>query len=217
MPRIGIEKNTIVGVLDWYELQGISNWTIYEGKPDYIKYTGCDDAEESLQKLNYALNDIKNNPSATHIYVLRCDPKSKAAKERPHICFCLQEQPTQQIGGFPQYMAGNYATKNDIEEIKRMIEAREIDDEIEEIEPEEPKGLLAGLMQNEQVQTMLVSAITGLISSMALKRPVTALSGIEPDIEQILTTLYSKGVKKEHLQKLSEMPTEKIQMLISML
>jgi hypothetical protein len=72
-------------------------------------------------------------------------------------------------------------------------------------------------MANEQVQTMLVSAITGLISSMALKRPVTSLSGIEPDIEQILTTLYSKGVKKEHLQKLADMPTEKIQMLISML
>jgi hypothetical protein len=216
MPR-GIEKNTVESVLDWYELQGICNWVIYQNKPEYNKYSGCDDENESLQRLQYALNDIKNSPASNNQYILRCDPKSKTAKEKPHICFCLADQQVQSISGFPQYMAGNYATKNDIDEIKRMIESREIEDEIDELEPDQPKGLLAGLMQNEQVQTMLVSAITGLISSMALKRPVTALSGIETDIDQILTTLYSKGVKKEHLQKLAEMPTEKIQMLISML
>jgi hypothetical protein len=216
MPR-GIEKNTIESVLDWYELQGICNWVIYQSKPEFNKYSGSEDADESLQRLQYALNDIKNSPAASLQYVLRCDPKGKSVKERPHICFCLADQPAQVIAGFPQYMAGNFATKNDIEEIKRLIEVKEIDEEIDELEPEPEKSFLAGLMENEQVQTMIVSAITGLLGSMALKKPVTALSGIEPDIEQILKTLYSKGVKNEHLQKLSEMPTEKIQMLIQML
>jgi len=50
MPR-GIEKNTIESVLDWYELQGICNWVIYQSKPEFNKYSGSEDADESLQRL----------------------------------------------------------------------------------------------------------------------------------------------------------------------
>jgi len=98
-----------------------------------------------------------------------------------------------------------------------MIEAQEIEEEIDELQPEPQKNFIAGLLENEQVQTMVVSAITGLIGSFMVKKPmVTSLAGVD-DIDTILKTLFSKGVKIEHLRKLAEMPEDKIAMLIQML
>lgn len=213
--RFNIEKNSVTGVLDWYEIQNVPNWVIYSHKPENIKYIGSEDPEESLEKLTYALNDIKNSPAAENTYILRCDPKNPKIKEKPILAFCLNTNVSNSniIAGFNP----GYATKNDIEEIKRMIEAKEIEDEIDDLEPEPKKNFLAGLLENEQVQTMLVSAITGLIGSFMVKKPiVTSLAGVD-DLDTILKILFSKGVKIEHLKKLADMPEEKISILIQML
>lgn len=213
--RFSIEKNSVNGVLDWYEIQNVPNWTIYSHKPENVKYIGSEDETESLQKLHYALNDIKNSPAAENTYILRCDPKNPKIKEKPILAFCLNTNVSNStvISGFNT----GYATKNDIDEIKRMIEAKEIEDEIDELEPEPQKNFLAGLLENEQVQTMVVSAITGLIGSFMVKKPVvTSLAGVD-DLDTILKDLFSKGVKLEHLRKLADMPEEKISMLIQML
>lgn len=213
--RFSIEKNSVNGVMDWYELQNVPNWTIYSHKPENVKYVGSEDETESLQKLQYALNDIKNSPAAENTYILRCDPKNPKIKEKPILAFCLNTNVSSSniISGINP----GYATKNDIDEIKRMIQAKEIEDEIEELEPEPQKNFLAGLLENEQVQTMVVSAITGLIGSIMIKKPiVTSLAGVD-DLDSILKTLFSKGVKLEHLKKLADMPEDKISMLIQML
>jgi len=213
--RFSIEKNSVTGVLDWYEIQNISNWVIYSHKPENVKYIGSEDPQESLEKLSYALNDIKTSPAAENTYILRCDPKNPKIKEKPILAFCLNTNVSSSniIAGFNP----GYATKNDIEEIKRMIEAKDIEEEIDELEPEPQKNFLAGLLENEQVQTMVVSAITGLIGSFIVKKPmVTSLAGVD-DLDTILQTLFSKGVKLEHLRKLAEMPEEKLSMLIQML
>jgi len=213
--RFNIEKNNINGVLDWYELQNVPNWVIYSHKPENIKYIGSEDENESLQKLSYALNDIKNSPAVENTYILRCDPKNSKVKEKPILSFCLNTNVsnTSIIAGFNP----GYATKNDIDEIKRMIEAKEIEDEIDEIEPEPKKNFLAGLLENEQIQQMAINAITGIFSNFLVKKPmVTSLAGVD-DIDTILKDLFSKGVKLEHLRKLADMPEEKISMLIQML
>jgi hypothetical protein len=213
--RFSIEKNSVNGVLDWYELQNVPNWTIYSHKPENVKYIGSEDETESLQKLNYALNDIKNSPAAENTYILRCDPKNPKIKEKPILAFCLNTNVSNSnvIAGFNPA----YATKNDIDEIKRMIEAKEIEDEIDELEPEPQKNFLAGLLENEQIQAMAINAISGLIGSFLIKKPmVTSLAGVD-DLDSILKELFSKGVKLEHLKKLAEMPEEKISMLIQML
>jgi hypothetical protein len=213
--RFNIEKNSVNGVLDWYEIQNVSNWVIYSHKPENIKYMGSEDSQESLEKLTYALNDIKNSPAAENTYILRCDPKNSKIKEKPILSFCLNTNVSSSniIAGFNP----GYATKNDIDEIKRMIEAQEIENEIDELEPEPKKDFIAGLLDNEHIQTMIVSAITGLISNHVVKKPmVTSLAGID-DLNSILQILFSKGVKLEHLKKLAEMPEDKISMLIQML
>lgn len=213
--RFSIEKNSVNGVLDWYEIQNVSNWVIYSHKPENVKYIGSEDPQESLEKLTYALNDIKNSPAAENTYILRCDPKNPKIKEKPILAFCLNTNVSSSniIAGFNP----GYATKNDIDEIKRMIEAQEIEDEIDDLQPEPKKDFIAGLLDNEHIQTMIVSAITGLISNHVVKKPmVTSLAGID-DLDSILQTLFSKGVKLEHLKKLAEMPEDKISMLIQML
>ena len=213
--RFSIEKNNVNGVLDWYDIQNVPNWVIYSHKPENVKYIGSEDPEQSLQKLSYALNDIKNSPAAENTYILRCDPKNPKIKEKPILSFCLNTNVSNSnvIAGFNP----GYATKNDMEEIKRMLEAKEIEDEIDELQPEPKNNFLAGLLENEQVQTMVVSAITGLIGSLIVKKPmVTSLAGID-DLDSILKDLFSKGVKLEHLRKLADMPEEKISMLIQML
>lgn len=213
--RFNIEKNNVNGVLDWYEIQNVSNWVIYSHKPENVKYIGSEDETESLQKLQYALNDIKNSPAAENTYILRCDPKNPKIKEKPILAFCLNTNVSSNniIAGFNP----GYATKNDIDEIKRMIEAKEIEDEIDDLEPEPEKNFLAGLLENEQVQAMAINAISGLIGSFLVKKPmVTSLAGVD-DLDTILKDLFSKGVKLEHLRKLADMPEEKISMLIQML
>lgn len=213
--RFSIEKNNVNGVLDWYDIQNVTNWVIYSHKPENVKYIGSEDPEESLQKLSYALNDIKNSPAAENTYILRCDHKNPKIKEKPILSFCLNTNVSNSnvIAGFNP----GYATKNDMEEIKRMIEAKDIEDEIDELQPEPKNNFLAGLLENEQVQTMVVSAITGLIGSLIVKKPmVTSLAGVD-DLDTILKTLFSKGVKIEHLKKLADMPEDKISMLIQML
>jgi hypothetical protein len=213
--RFNIEKNSVTGVLDWYEIQSVPNWVIYSHKPENVKYIGSEDPDESLEKLTYALNDIKNSPAAENTYILRCDPKNPKIKEKPILAFCLNTNVSSSniIAGFNP----GYATKNDIDEIKRMIEAKEIEDEIDQLEPEPKNNFLAGLLENEQIQAMAVSAITGLIGSFMVKKPmVTSLAGID-DLDTILQTLFSKGVKLEHLKKLADMPEDKITMLIQML
>lgn len=212
--RFNIEKNNVNGVLDWYEIQNVPNWVIYSHKPENVKYIGSEDETESLQKLSYALNDIKNSPAAENTYILRCDPKNPKIKEKPILAFCLNTNiSNNSIAGFNP----GYATKNDIDEIKRMIEAKEIEDEIDELEPEPQKNFLAGLLENEQVQNMAINAITGLIGSFMIKKPiVTSLAGVD-DLDTILKDLFAKGVKLEHLRKLADMPEEKISMLIQML
>jgi hypothetical protein len=213
--RLNIEKDNINNLVDWYESQNIPNWIIYSQKEEWIKYSGSEDPDESLQKLMFALNDIKNSPAHKNVYYLRCEPKNTKIKAKPVQSFCLDTNVSNNnfIAGFNP----GYSTKNDIDEIKRMIEAKEIEDEIDELEPEPQKNFLAGLLENEQVQTMVVSAITGLIGSFMVKKPmVTSLAGVD-DLDSILKTLFSKGVKIEHLKKLAEMPEEKISMLIQML
>jgi hypothetical protein len=62
--------------------------------------------------------------------------------------------------------------------------------------------------------------IVGLINKwLTGTQPVNNLAGINPDqtLQETINILFSKGVELKHLQKLAEMPADKIQMLLTML
>jgi hypothetical protein len=211
-----IEKHTIDGVLDWYQLQDCVNWVIYHKKPEYIKHSyKKSDADEGLEHLHHCLRDLKGDSTNTNDYVLRCDTKTKTDKEKPHLIFKLNTD-TQSVGSFP----GQYQPTNEILSRLNAIEAKLIDEEIDELEEDQPRGtesILAGFLQKPEVQNMVIAALTGIASSFMAPK-VTAVSGVKEDqLDDILQTLFNKGVKVEHLRKLAEMPQAKIQMLIGML
>jgi hypothetical protein len=91
------------------------------------------------------------------------------------------------------------------------------EDEEEEEQPVTPGSILAGILQKPEVLNGITNFVLNMAGNFATPK-VKAVAGINEDnINDILKTLYSKGVKVEHLKKLSEMPEAKIQMLISML
>jgi hypothetical protein len=211
-----IEKHNIEGVLDWYQLQDCTNWVIYHKKPEFIKHHyKKNDPDEAYEHLHHCLSDLKGDNSNTNDYVLRCDSKVKTDKEKPHLIFKLNTDQSV-VSGYP----GQYQPNNEILSRLNAIEARLIDDEINDLEEEQPartQSILAGFLNNPEVQNLAIAALTGIASSFITPK-VAAVAGIKDDsVEDILNTLYSKGVKIEHLRKLAEMPEAKIQMLISML
>jgi hypothetical protein len=210
MARYNVEFTSIEGVLNWYDTFDHSNWKIYSQKPENAKAMGSEDPEESLRRLIDAMDMLSNDSAAENMYYLQLLPKDKKA-DKPIISFCLKKQNTM-ISGLPV----GYVTKQDFDDFKRELLAEDINEEIDEI-PEQ-KNILAGLLENPQIQGVLISAISGLIGSFSIPvNNVKTISGVTDDLDDVIKTLFSKGVKLEHLKKLAEMPKDKIQMLISML
>ena len=209
-----IEKHNIQGVLDWYQLQDCVSWVIYHKKPDFIKHHyKKNDPDEALEHLQHCLSDLKGDSSNTNEYVLRLDTKVKADKEKPHLIFRLNADTN--IGMFP----GSYQPNNEILSRLNAIEARLIDEDIDDLEEEAPdtSSILAGFLNKPEVQNVVITALTSIAGALIAPK-ITAVAGINEDSEnEVLQTLYSKGVKLDHLRKLAAMPTAKIQMLISML
>ena len=102
---------------------------------------------------------------------------------------------------------------------ERLAEIEEDETEEEEEEqPVTPGSILAGMLQQPRVQEMLINALSSMAGNFARPR-VQAVSGThtEQDMEQILQTLFSKGVTPEDLQKLASLPNAQISMLLGML
>jgi transcription initiation factor IIE alpha subunit len=71
------------------------------------------------------------------------------------------------------------------------------------------------MLQQPQVQQMLIAMLGSIVSSFSAPK-VQHVSGTQ-DIEQIVQTLFSKGVTADDLAKLAAMPQAQISMLLSML
>jgi hypothetical protein len=71
------------------------------------------------------------------------------------------------------------------------------------------------MLQQPQVQQMLIAMLGNLVSSFSPTK-VQHVSGTQ-DLEQIIQTLFSKGVTAEDLEKLAAMPQAQISMLLTML
>jgi hypothetical protein len=231
MPINKVEKTTIQGVISWYELQKVTNWTILQ-KKEYVKYYyNGGDSEEALNYLNDCLNDLKGDDNVNNCldYILRLDTNTIKGKktENCYLMFNLTGEHQTQVTGMPQYYSGNSLSKNDIiqimNEYHKQREIEEIEDEIEDVEP---KSLLAGFaeqtLSNPQVQTaiantiMALPAVLGAIFKKQSPAPITSLAGID-NINEILKKLYSKGVTNEDLSLLSEKDQNTISMLLQML
>jgi hypothetical protein len=140
--------------------------------------------------------------------------KFRAAElEQPMI------MPMQHIAG----MGSNQRLESVLEkmmETQNMILTKLSADEFDENEDGEDEGdVIGGLMKNPEIQAMIIGGI-GKIFNMAGDKPI-AVAGVtelnEDEVFTIVNSLMDKGVTIDHLRKLNEMSSMKLNSLLIML
>jgi len=223
MANYGVQKSNAGAVLSWYENQDEAAFRIFRGNKEndaYFTdgYTGSD-KDQGYQELSKALAEIE--PTDYNVYFVKVYPSNpKAKKSGAGVTFQLHSQSMGAVSGVP----GQYQAMNEILSEIRALRAERINEMEgdEEEEPEEvpatPTSILAGIMQQPQVQSMIVNLITSMAGSFMKPAPVKQIAGVEPDdIAKTMEILFSKGVTPEDLAKLAAMDQGQINFLLSML
>lgn len=229
MPVPAPTLRNINAVLDWYNECDYSAWELYPipQKKDYrINLYYGKDKDEGVEKLRSELARIQPDDYDSYILVLGSmkGVKDRVFESQVRQVFRLNEKPYGMVGAYgvnPQQAQINNEILNEIRALRaeRLAEIEEEETEEEEEEqPMTPGSILAGMLQQPRVQEMLINALSNFAGGMARPR-VQAVSGThtETDMEQILQTLFSKGVTPDDLMKLASMPQSQITMLLSML
>lgn len=210
-------------VLNWYNEQPQAAWKLYRFSVMTKNITGAYDGkskDEGYDKLQTELSYIA--PDDYNNFVLGLFNEKDKEKSTPAInkVFVLHEAPLGMVAGYGvsnQQAQVNNEILNEIRALRaeRMEELETDDDEEEKEEPVTPASILAGMLQQPQVQQMLIAMLGNIVSSFAAPK-VQHVSGTQ-DVEQIIQTLFSKGVTADDLEKLAAMPQAQISMLLSML
>lgn len=113
-----------------------------------------------------------------------------------------------------------------LEKIERLVSEMAESEDDEEIEEKAENNILGAVLGNPAVQNILMAFATNLGANLATNqmakqnvRPV-AMAGVideNPEVNELVEKLFSKGVTVDHLRKLSEMPAVKIKSLLLML
>jgi len=127
--------------------------------------------------------------------------------------------PMQHIAG----MSSNHRLESVLEkmmETQNMILTKLSADEFDEEEDDNDENdMIGGLMKNPEIQAMIMGGI-GKIFNLAGEKPV-AVAGVtelnEDEVFTIVNSLMDKGVTIEHLRKLNEMSSVKLNSLLLML
>ena len=228
MPVPAPTLRSINAVLDWYNECDYAAWELYPipQKKDYrINLYYGKDKDEGTEKLRNELARIQPDDYESYVLVLGAmkGTKDRVFESQVRQVFRINEKPIGMIGAYgvnPQQAQINNEILNEIRAMRaeRLAEIEEEEEEEEEETPVTPGSILAGMLQQPRVQEMLINALAGMAGGLMRPR-VQAVSGThtEQDMEQILQTLFSKGVTPDDLVKLAAMPQSQITMLLSML
>ena len=181
--------------------------------------------DEGFEKLQSELALIANDDYNNFVLGLFNEKDKEKATPAINKVFTVNDAPLGMVAGYG--VSNHQAQINNeiLNEIRAMraerlaeIEEDETEEEEEEEQPMTPGSILAGMLQQPRVQEMLINALSSMAGNFARPR-VQAVSGThtEQDMEQILQTLFSKGVTPDDLLKLASMPQSQITMLLSML
>jgi hypothetical protein len=211
-------------VLNWYNEQPQAAWKIFRFSVMAKNITGAYDGkskDEGYEKLQTELSYISPDDYNNFVLGLYNDKDKERVSPAINKVFVLNEAPLGMIAGYGvsnQQAQVNNEILNEIRALRaeRMAELETDDEEEEEAEqPVTPSSILAGMLQQPQVQQMLIAMLGSIVSSFSAPK-VQHVSGTQ-DVEQIIQTLFSKGVTADDLAKLAAMPQAQIAMLLSML
>ena len=212
-------------VLNWYNDQPQAAFKLYRFSVMPKNITGAYDGkskDEGYEKLQSELALIANDDYNNFVLGLFNEKDKEKATPAINKVFTVNDAPLGMVAGYgvnPQQAQINNEILNEIRAMRaeRLAEIEEEEEEEEET-PVTPGSILAGMLQQPRVQEMLINALAGMAGGLMRPR-VQAVSGThtEQDMEQILQTLFSKGVTPDDLVKLAAMPQSQITMLLSML
>jgi len=216
------QLRTAGAVLNWYNEQPQAAWKLYRFSVMPRNITGAydgKDKDEGYQKLQSELALISSDDYNNFVLGIFNDKDKEKATPALNKVFVVNEAPLGMIAGYGVSNQQAQINNEILNEIRALRAERlaEMDDEEEEEEeqPATPSSILAGMLQQPQVQQMLIAALGNLVGNFARPR-VAAVSGTQ-DIETTLQILFSKGVTADDLAKLAAMPETQITMLLSML
>ena len=181
--------------------------------------------DEGYEKLQSELALIANDDYNNFVLGLFNEKDKEKATPAINKVFTVNEAPLGMVAGYGVSNQQAQINNEILNEIRAMraerlaeIEEDETEEEEEEEQPVTPGSILAGMLQQPRVQELLINALSSMAGNFARPR-VQAVSGThtEQDMEQILQTLFSKGVTPDDLLKLASMPQSQITMLLSML
>lgn len=210
-------------VLNWYNEQPQAAWKLYRFSVMTKNITGAYDGkskDEGYEKLQTELSYISPDDYNNFVLGLFNDKDKEKAAPAINKVFVLHEAPVGMIAGYGitnQQAQINNEILNEIRALRaeRIADLETEDDEEEKEEPVTPGSILAGMLQQPQVQQMLIAMLGNIVSSFSAPK-VQHVSGTQ-DLEQIIQTLFSKGVTADDLAKLAAMPQTQISMLLTML
>jgi len=215
-------------VLNWYNDQPQAAFKLYRFSVMPKNITGAYDGkskDEGYEKLQSELALIANDDYNNFVLGLFNEKDKEKATPAINKVFTVNDAPLGMVAGYGVSNQQAQINNEILNEIRAMraerlaeIEEDETDEEEEEEQPMTPGSILAGMLQQPRVQEMLINALSSMAGNFARPR-VQAVSGThtEQDMEQILQTLFSKGVTPDDLLKLASMPQSQISMLLSML
>jgi len=214
------QLRTAGAVLNWYNEQPQAAWKLYRFSVMPRNITGAydgKDKDEGYQKLQSELALISSDDYNNFVLGIFNDKDKEKATPALNKVFVVNEAPVGMIAGYGvsnQQAQINNEILNEIRALRAERLEDEQDDEDEQ-EPVTPASILAGMLQQPQVQQLLITALGNLVGNFARPR-VQAVSGTQ-DLETTLQILFSKGVTADDLAKLAAMPESQITMLLSML
>ena len=202
-------------------------WSLWD-KNQPIEHHNNDDIDEGLEKLIYEIQ-LREKRNYTRPLTLLLHPKkeqfydkNKSPKTANIFFVCTELQPVSNVGSMGNNMLPIQQQLNSIQsQLSALQNVDEIDDDTDDDNDDDNDDKTLGYI-NGINKILEHPIIAGLVTKLLtpVQQPVASLSGIETDeseVNEIVNVLFSKGVKIEHLRKLSEMPESKIQMLLTML
>lgn len=182
---------------------------------------------------NYIKSIDKSNQQIFVVKMFETVPKGGIKKKSEADSQSNFKNPRQQyeLGAAPAtpYYQTNRELIDELRALREEVQAMRLRREIEDAEDDEeiaeqaaPQNTIGAILGNPAVQSVLVNWLTNITANLATPsvastlRP-TAMAGIPSELEPIIERLFEKGVTVDHLKKLSEFPTAKIKMLLTML
>jgi hypothetical protein len=229
---MAIEKAMVTGstgIMDWFDRNATSPYYSVWVKPKQLLFSwNNDDSEAGRSKLESDLYAIEQN-GVNDLLIIKLHPKKDKAgyiTDKTPIYASLLCRPSEleKVDYSMQRMAGTgYNSK--MEETLNAILTKLNQDELEEEEEVEDKGVIGNLLEQPHVQNLLISGLTTLLGSFAGVKPqetmATGLAGIDDNSTNeaitILNNLMNKGVTIDHLRKLDQMGTLQLNSLLNML